>query len=67
MEGDAVLGGFLAAAPVGGHDGDPVRRDAQMAQDQGQDGLADAPASQHDELAGKLGVNDMLGHRACSF
>ena len=58
---------LLAAARVGGHDGDPVGRDAEVAQDQGQDGLADAPAAQHDELAGKLGVNDMLGHRACSF
>ena len=58
---------LVAAAAVGGHDGDPVGRHAEVPQDQGQDGLADAPASQHDELAGKLGVNDMLGHRACSF
>ena len=56
-------GRLLAAARVGGDDRDPVGRDAEMAQDQGQDGLADAAAAQHDELAGKLGVNDMLGHR----
>src|SRR4051812_19498804 len=63
VEGDTVLGGFLAAASVRGHDRDPVGRDAQMAQDQWQDSLTDAPASQHDETARKLGVNDILGHR----
>jgi hypothetical protein len=33
-----------------------------VAQDQRQDGLADAAAAQHDELSGKLGMDDMLGH-----
>ena len=67
MKGDAVLGRLVAAAAVGSNDGDPVWRDAEMAQDQRQNGLADTSAAQHDEPARQLSVNDMLGHRANSF
>src|SRR3712207_9063045 len=56
-EAHAVLGGDLAAARVGGDDGDALRGHADVAADQGQHALADAAAAEHHQAAGE---GDML-------
>ena len=52
-EADAVLGGDIVSARLGGDDRDPVGSDFQMAQQQRQDALADAAEADDDEAAGE--------------
>ena len=59
---DAVVRRDLSAPGVGGDDDDAVRRHVEMAQDQRQHGLADASATDHDELARQVRVDAMLAH-----
>ena len=54
----------LAAARVGGDDLDPVGADAEMAEDERKDGLADAAAADHEQTALEVAVNLVLRHRA---
>ncbi len=63
-EADAVMVRDLAAARVGGDDLDPVGADAEMAEDERQDGLADAAAADHEQTALEVAVNLVLRHRA---
>ncbi len=56
VEAHAVLGGNLLTPLVTGHDDDAFAGNVDVAQDQGQDALADAAKAQHDQTAAESDV-----------
>ena len=54
--------GGLAAAIIGGDDGDPPGRDAEIEDDQGQHALADAAAADHHEVARQRRRTRVISH-----
>src|SRR6185312_6693862 len=63
-EFDAVFGGDFAAARLGGDDGDLVRADVEVAQQQRHDPLADAPEPDDHQAAGEGRVLAHAGQAA---
>ena len=62
-EFDAELLGFGSTRILGGHDGDAIRRSADVTQDQRQDSLSDAAEADEYDPARKIHMHCVFAHQ----